>query len=383
MSAAQSFTQGAGGFIAGFRMRHFMFVLVLVVGCTTRDRIASSRHAVVECPDGGDDGGKRWCVEPNTWDGGYDYVINSCHHAANGGVAAGNDGIVSCHGYEGGPFGHSINWDEPEKGTICLAEPLRPGSGPARYESCSDSETREHCTSVVGCRWRIDEHAEGYCDGVVEKPRVYGGTCCFSGHAEDGQGPSLDSPEAKACIRMLCGDDVMPVAFPGGRCWDTTYLECWNRLGTAAECAACCDANADQIPDSWEEPAMCDRENYREDCYDQCGAGTPPVIRRPCGCHHHEALCVGAECLWDENGCYAGPETPPLPPIPVRDAGVEDADAADAPDGHVEIPPSEDGGPSDAGMDADATFNPCIGSLRVIGDLGKVVCVREAEFGSR
>src|SRR4051812_1931427 len=71
-----------------------------------------------------------WVVEPNGCGPGwvYDYISNSCHHAANNGVDAGNDGIYSCTGVDAGPYGHTINWAIPEDGTVCLSEPQRPGS---------------------------------------------------------------------------------------------------------------------------------------------------------------------------------------------------------------------------------------------------------------
>lgn len=161
----------------------------------------------------------------------YNYLTNSCHQAANCGVNAGNDGIISCTGATSGPYGHTVVWDRPDStrpGHICIAEPQLAGSQ----------------------------------------------ACCFD-QANTSGTPNLSSAAAQACIKQLCDKqykDGGAVAMDGG--WDTGYLDCAQRNSTRASCEACCDTNANAIPASWGDAAVNDRENYRRTCKQSC-AGKP------------------------------------------------------------------------------------------------------------
>jgi hypothetical protein len=211
----------------------FTLAIATAVACSSKSEKTENGRAVIEQrvirgPDGG------WIME----DAGYccyDYITNSCHHAANCGVAAGNDGIISCTGATGGPYGHTVNWDRPDPSNprlVCAAEPQRPGS-PA---------------------------------------------CCWTDNNASGP-PDLNSPGAQACVAQLCGSqytDGGAVAFDGG--WDVTYLDCAGNSKDGASCERCCDANADAIPGYWGDAAVEDRENYRKACKQRCKDrfGAPP-----------------------------------------------------------------------------------------------------------
>jgi hypothetical protein len=179
----------------------------------------------------------RWVMEPTACPAGwtYSYIDNSCHHAANNGVDAGNDGIFSCRGVTSGPYGHTINWDIPADGTVCLAEPQLPNS-PA-------------------CCW--------------DDP---------SAHAGGSAVPPFSSPEAQACVAKLCGTQYIDgggTALDAGETWPVAYLDCAGNNSTVAACKACCDTNADQIPSEWGDAAINDRENYRAACKAACAGGRP------------------------------------------------------------------------------------------------------------
>lgn len=208
----------------------FSVVITAPIACSSaqgddKDGRAVIEQRVIRGPDGG------WIME----DAGYccyDYVTNSCHHAANCGVAAGNDGIVSCTGATGGPYGHTFNWDRPDPtnpSLVCFAEPQLPGS-PA---------------------------------------------CCCTDPNTSGP-PNLSTPCAQACVDKLCpkspdGGTVRndaAVAMDGS--WDVAYLDCAGNTKDLASCEACCDKNANDIPDWWGDAAKRDREEYRASCKAAC-----------------------------------------------------------------------------------------------------------------
>src|SRR5436309_29923 len=85
------------------------------------ERTGAVDQRVVRC----DNSPSGWCAENGTWDGGYNVIDNQCHQAANNGVCAGADGIVSCSGTGPGSGygGHTLNWSNPEGDTVCLSDP--------------------------------------------------------------------------------------------------------------------------------------------------------------------------------------------------------------------------------------------------------------------
>src|SRR5262245_21360219 len=127
--------------------------LTWLVGCYDEPQLASSQAKVVKCKDATRKETADYRVEAGTFTSPYNCIDNSCHHGANGGVDQGNDGILSCSGTTSGPFGHTVNWDVPEDGTVCLAEPQRPGQGPMKRVKCEALKTNAACTAVAGCGW--------------------------------------------------------------------------------------------------------------------------------------------------------------------------------------------------------------------------------------
>lgn len=213
----------------------------IACGSTAKEKAASSSDKVIWS-----DAADAWVMEPTACPEGweYDYVTNSCHHAANNGVDAGNDGIYSCTGATSGPYGHTINWDVPTPGTVCVAEPQQPGS--------------------TACCWS-DPNASG-----------------------DAGTPDFSGEDAQDCIEQLCGDQYDPdagTALDSGTTWPTGYLDCESQTGCLSCCQACCDHNADDIPDYWGDAAVDDREEYRQQCYASCqssfDSGTTPPPPSP------------------------------------------------------------------------------------------------------
>jgi len=174
-------------------------------------------------------------MEPDIWGCEYNFLEPSCHHAANIGVEGGNEGIVSCTGAKSGPYGHTVVYDRPIDGLVCIGEPQSPGST----------------------------------------------ACCFNQSVQDGP-PDLSGPEAQECLEEMCGDQYdpknPPCALPPGEEWPTDYLHCSElHPDDQGACEECCNHNADEIPDYWGPDAVEDRENYRAECLAQCRNVKPPA----------------------------------------------------------------------------------------------------------
>ena len=227
----------------------------IIIGCGSQDgeEVGESADKVVRKDGGGD----AWFVEPTTCAAGwtYDYVTNSCHHAANNGVDAGNAGIFSCRGATSGPYGHTVNWDVPQ------------GAGSA---CCSPSRN-------VLARKRVA--------GRIPAP--------FSGGTPSFQLPGRACVAEKRSAALGAGPTEVN-ALDAGTIWNVTYLDCKGTTNTQAACNACCDTNANQIPDSWGAGAIANRENYRTQCKASCAPGGRPTPPGPTG---------------------PGSTPPPLPPL--------------------------------------------------------------------
>ncbi len=221
-------------------MQRTLWVLGLVcalAGCSSEPEVAASRLPVVACAIG-----SGWCAEEG-WDGQYDDATHNCHHASNEGLAAGNDGIVTCNpvvGAYGLTYGHAVNWDVPEVGTMCLVDFQSTGSA----------------------------------------------ACCW-GDASAGTGtPTLSGAEAQACVVSLCGEGSAETAtiMPAGQTLDVATTDCASIQQLTDACAACCEANANGIPNEWGLAAQCSRESYRLECLTNCGVPEEGEYRTPCEC---------------------------------------------------------------------------------------------------
>lgn len=219
--------------------RIFTFVLSTagVAGAIACGSTAAERSSEVSDKVVWSDAQDRYVMEPSACPAGwtYDYITNSCHHAANNGVDAGNDGVFSCTGASNGPYGHTVNWDIPTNGTVCLAEPQSPNS--------------------AACCWSDPSATVG------------------------GGAPGFGSAAAQACVKKMCGDQYIDgggSALDAGATWPVEYLDCsGNNPGNLAACESCCDTNANQIPGTWGDAAIDDRENYRSSCKAACKGGQP------------------------------------------------------------------------------------------------------------
>lgn len=185
------------------------FVLVLGLGslfalaaCTagTDDESTGESQGRVVLNEAGDG-----YVMEKCWDGGYNLCTNNCHHAANCGVDAGNDGVIACYGGDAGSLGgHSVNWDtvpcaSGQTGTCyCVAEPQLPGSA----------------------------------------------ACCWN--QPSGGGINVSSGDGLACVNKLCRVDSGAVAFEAGVTWDFSQTYCAQANTTEASCRTCCKNIADR-----------------------------------------------------------------------------------------------------------------------------------------
>lgn len=260
----------------------FTFTAAIVVACSSEGAEESTGAASdpLKKVDGG------YVVGPTKPGCRYDYGVYTCHDFAIDSVDSGDtDGILDCQGdqrpEDGGVplpyYGHTGNWTVPEPGLICYSEPQRPGQGPAQLQ-CSGA-TQESCLAVSGCSWTHSRGATpGRCSGTPSSA-AGGGTCCFSGktNADGTPDPTvLDSAEAKACAKWLCGkqydESHPPIPRPRGWTLDKSYRNCAaTHMDDPPRCAACCDENASVIPDTWGPKATEDRERARAACKASCG----------------------------------------------------------------------------------------------------------------
>jgi len=314
--------------------------LIGVVGCSSGEvrqdgPIASSEQRVVRLPDGG------YAVETDAWTpGSYNFITNSCHQAANAGVGAGNDGIISCNGQSSGPGGHTINWSNPANGTVCISEPQRPGQGPVQPRTCNGT-TASTCMAVTGCGWIVPN---GPCTGTPTGSQFGpGGTCCFPATVTNGR-PDLSSAAAIACLRWGCGNQYSSstTALPAGQLWPVGYLDCTSGgTATQAACVRCCNANVAAIPASWGTTAQQQAQAYLRSCLASCGveAGTTTTGGGggTCSAQTTQAACNSTyppgsttSCGWTlPNGPCTNPSgyRPPMNPDPVDlDGCQQDSD---------------------------------------------------------
>jgi hypothetical protein len=188
--------------------------------------------------DAGDGG---WVTGPNCYaDGGpYNLCNHNCHHAANCGLDAGNDGIISCDGYANGDLGgHTVNWDT----VACAGD-----AGAACKKYCiSDPQSS---SSTAACCW--------------EQP---------SGGAID-----VSSGAGQACVNQICGVDGGGTALDAGVPWDLTPNDCAASSSSNAECGACCNTNADYYRSMFDggiapEPYNSQINDYVVACANACNA---------------------------------------------------------------------------------------------------------------
>lgn len=195
------------------RLACFCFLgIVTLGGCADPDSDAEEEDveqaslAVEPGPDG------RYCMEQCVgWGPDYDLCFQNCHHAANAGVDAGNDGIVSCNGTPNGALdGHTINWSEVD---------------------CPDDTCPEGQCAPPSC----------YCLAEPQQPGSE--ACCWE--QSGGGGIDLGDEEGAKCALKLCGEDATPVALPAGEKWDlrfTSITGCSELNPTRENCLTCCQA---------------------------------------------------------------------------------------------------------------------------------------------
>ena len=175
-------------------------------------------------------------VDENAWAGGgpYQVISHQCHHAANDGCDAdenGSTGILSCDGFSSGPYGHTVNWTfiptdhcGSGHGQICLTEPQTPGAA----------------------------------------------ACCWDTTGFVGSTPNVTGREAQACLAQLCGDNNSPTAFACDFRWDTSADDpghCADTSWTPEDCNHCCHNRANQCV--WPEYAD-DKEDWLSQCLAAC-----------------------------------------------------------------------------------------------------------------
>jgi hypothetical protein len=268
-----------------------------------------------------------WTVETGAWKpGSYDCVTNTCHNAANGGVDAGNDGIISCNGKDDGRGGHTINWSHPDDSTICISDPQVPGGGPAQPQKC-DGKTPAVCMAVSGCGWIVPN---GPCNGTPKVPVKGGGTCCFpAGLTKDGL-PDLSSAAAKDCLKWGCGNQYDPVntrPLPKGTKWPIPDFDCTRKgTQTGAACRTCCADILKYVVDGWTKTCPAEKQAFAKACLASCGGGAlPPVAggNGDCSKIKDRATCLStiprgaaSSCAWTEPNGPCGFPTGYRPQVP-------------------------------------------------------------------
>ncbi|MFO0680168.1 MAG: hypothetical protein U0169_26840 [Polyangiaceae bacterium] len=230
-------------------------------------------HRVI--PDG--DGG--YITEPNCYaDGGpYNYCNHNCHHAANCGLDAGNDGIISCDGYANGQLGgHTVNWDEV---------PYPEGAGTGLHKFCASNS---QAPGSAACCWLQPEPT-----------------------------PNVASGRGSSCAQTICGIyGCNATVLPKNEPWDNTPLQC-TRFASKGDCLRCCTANRDyQIgwcvnrpnpnPNAPTSPIDCSNP---PDAAAPVDAGIAPDNVK---CIEQVNAATGA-C---NDSCAALPTVPPPPPAP-------------------------------------------------------------------